>query len=228
MSQLALPLQLADHAVFESFWPAGNETLVAYLKKLVTDGSGPGCWIWGETASGKTHLLQAVCEKLGDRAMYLPLDSVFDAGPDILDGAALRSLVCLDNIDITEGKADWEEALFALFNRVIDANGTLLVASSHSVRESAFLLPDLRSRFTQLTSFQLQTLNENERLHALQLRAGHRGLELPGETARYMLNRSRRDMASLYALLDRLDAAALRAQRRLTVPFVKSVLQQER
>jgi hypothetical protein len=31
-------------------------------------------------------------------------------------------------------------------------------------------------------------------------------------------------MASLYRLLDRLDAEALRAQRRLTIPFVKSVL----
>jgi DnaA family protein len=39
-----------------------------------------------------------------------------------------------------------------------------------------------------------------------------------------MLNRSRRDMASLYRLLDRLDAAALQAKRRLTVPFVRGVL----
>jgi hypothetical protein len=31
-------------------------------------------------------------------------------------------------------------------------------------------------------------------------------------------------MASLYALLDRLDAEALRAQRRLTIPFVRSVV----
>ncbi|MGC8519703.1 MAG: HdaA/DnaA family protein, partial [Steroidobacteraceae bacterium] len=33
-----------------------------------------------------------------------------------------------------------------------------------------------------------------------------------------------RDMAQLYALLDTLDEAALAAQRRLTVPFIREVL----
>jgi len=58
----------------------------------------------------------------------------------------------------------------------------------------------------------------------LQLRAGHRGLDLPDETAQFLLNRSRRDMASLYKLLDTLDDEALRAQRRLTIPFVRDVI----
>jgi hypothetical protein len=31
-------------------------------------------------------------------------------------------------------------------------------------------------------------------------------------------------MASLYSLLDKLDGEAMRAQRRLTVPFVRGVL----
>jgi DnaA family protein len=56
------------------------------------------------------------------------------------------------------------------------------------------------------------------------LRARHRGLELPDDTAKFMLSRSRRDMASLYRLLDKLDTEALIAKRRLTVPFVRDVL----
>jgi DnaA family protein len=51
-----------------------------------------------------------------------------------------------------------------------------------------------------------------------------RGLDLPVETANYLLTRRKRDMASLYALLDRLDLESLNAQRRLTIPFVKTVL----
>jgi DnaA family protein len=58
----------------------------------------------------------------------------------------------------------------------------------------------------------------------LQLRSRHRGLELPDDTARYLLTRSRRDMASLYEVLDRLDKEALRAKRRLTIPFARMVL----
>lgn len=225
MSQLALPLQLADYAVFDSFWPAGNETAVASLEDLAAGNDSPGCWLWGPTASGKTHLLQAVCERLGDRSVYLPMSAVREAGTAILDGLASRPLVCIDDVTAVAGQEDWEHALFALWHQLRDANGTLLVSADRTVRESPFRLADLQSRFSQLTAFQLRPLQEAERAKALQLRARHRGLELPDETARYLLNRSRRDMASLYQLLDELDAEALRAQRRLTVPFVRTVIE---
>jgi DnaA family protein len=61
-------------------------------------------------------------------------------------------------------------------------------------------------------------------MQALRLRAGQRGLDLPDETASFLLNRTRRDMASLYRLLDELDKEALIARRRLTIPFVREVL----
>ena len=67
-------------------------------------------------------------------------------------------------------------------------------------------------------------VDDGQRIAALQLRARHRGVDLPSDTARYMLTRSKRDMRSLYGLLDKLDLEALRAQRRLTIPFVRSVL----
>ena len=73
--------------------------------------------------------------------------------------------------------------------------------------------------------FQVLPLGEDDRVLALQLRARHRGLDLPDDTARYLLSRSRRDMASLYRLLDKLDLEALRAKRRLTIPFVKEVME---
>jgi DnaA family protein len=47
---------------------------------------------------------------------------------------------------------------------------------------------------------------------------------LPDDTAAFLLSRSRRDMSSLYGLLDKLDTEALIAKRRLTIPFVREVL----
>ncbi len=225
MSQLALPLRLADHAVFDSFLSTGNETLVAMLLDLAQGGEGQGCWLWGPAATGKTHLLQAACDRAGDRSVYVPLSMLADAGPDVLDGLASRELICLDDIDAVAGEAAWERALFDLCNQILDADRTLVVAAPMSPRECPINLPDLQSRLARLPAFQVQALGDDDRVSALQLRARHRGLDLPGETARYLLNRSRRDMASLYRLLDKLDLEALRAQRRLTIPFVKGVLQ---
>jgi DnaA family protein len=225
VSQLVLPLRLADHAIFASFLSAGNEALVALLSELADGSDGPGCWLWGAAATGKTHLLQAACDRAGDRSVYLPLAELNDTSPELLEGLASRELVCLDDIDAVVGDAAWEEALFDLYNQIHDAQGHLVVAASMSPRECPVVLADLKSRLTRLPTFQLRSLDEAERVLALQLRAKHRGLDLPGDTARYLINRSRQDMASLYSLLDKLDLEALRAQRRLTIPFVREVMQ---
>lgn len=224
MSQLALPLKLQDHAVFESFLPAGNESAVAFLHDTVLARTGPGGWLWGPPAVGKTHLLQAVCERAEDRAQFVPLADVYEAGPGIVDGLQSRQFVCIDDVDRVAGDDEWELGLFALFNALTDADGILICAASSTPRESGFRLPDLQSRLSRLPSFHLRPLDDDARLEALRLRARHRGLEMPPETASYLLSRNRRDMASLYDILDTLDAEALKAQRRLTIPFVKEVL----
>jgi DnaA family protein len=224
LSQLALPLQLQDHAVFESFLPTGNEAIVAFLREIATVGDGPGGWIWGAASTGKTHLLQAVCERAGDQAQFLPLRQVAEAGCEILDGLAIRHFVCLDDIDIVAGDGDWEVELFKLSNAMTDAGNVLLCSASAASREAGFRLPDLVSRFSRLPSFHLTPLADTDRIAALKLRARHRGLNLPGDTASFLLTRSQRDMSSLYALLDKLDSESLREQRKLTIPFVRKVL----
>jgi DnaA family protein len=224
VSQLALPLQLADHAVFASYLSSGNETLVATLSAIAAGGEGHGCWLWGARSTGKTHLLQAVCDSAGDRAAYMPLSLLADAGPGVLEGLASRELVCIDDIDRVVGRTEWEVALFDLCNQALESGSQLLVSAASAPRESGIALADLQSRLARLPVFQIRLLDEYQRVSALQLRSRHRGLELPDDTAKYLLKRSRRDMASLYEVLDTLDKEALRAKRRLTIPFVSSVL----
>lgn len=223
-AQLALPLKLEDYAVFASFWSPGNDELVAFLKDLADTGSGSGAWLWGSEATGKTHLLQAMCDRIGTDAIFVPLERLAAEGPSVLDGLASRGCICLDNIDALAAEEAWEHALFDLWNQAADASALLVASAKAPPRDSGFKLSDLQSRLAKLPSFRIAPLAEHDRIHALVLRATHRGLKLPAETARFLLRRSRRDMASLYALLDRLDTEALKAQRRLTIPFVREVL----
>ena len=144
--------------------------------------------------------------------------------PDVIDGLATREFICLDDIHAVARFPQWERALFDLYNSISDAKSVLIVSADSSPRDSGFELPDLKSRLSLLPAFHLRPMAEEDRQKALQLRASHRGLELPDETARYLITRSKRDMASLYALLDNLDGEALVAQRRLTVPFVRGVI----
>ncbi|MEX0870957.1 MAG: DnaA/Hda family protein, partial [Aquisalimonadaceae bacterium] len=118
----------------------------------------------------------------------------------------------------------WEEAVFHLYNRVLEAGGRLLVSASGRPARLGISLPDLESRLSWGLVHRLQPLSESELLQALERRALARGLELPADTGRYLISRVPRDAGSLFSLLDRLDQAALAAQRRLTVPFVRRVL----
>ncbi len=225
MSQLALPIGLDDHAVFESFLPAGNEELVDRLLGLASGEAEGGCWLWGAPSTGKTHLLQAVCDRAGDRSVYVPIRVLADAGPALIVGLESREIVCIDDLDVVAGREGWERAVFNLYNELLANGGQLIVAASMAPRECGFDLPDLSSRMSQLPTYALTMLGEDDRVAALQLRAEHRGLDLPKDTARFLLKRSRRDMTTLYTLLDRLDREALKAKRRLTIPFVRGVLE---
>jgi DnaA family protein len=129
----------------------------------------------------------------------------------------------VDDVQAIAGHLDWERALFALYERLRAHGGVLLVAARVGPAALGLALPDLATRLAAGLVYQLQALREDEKIAALRLRAGLRGFELSDEVARYLLARHPRDLHSLFALLDRLDSATLAAQRRLTIPFLRSL-----
>lgn len=225
--QLPLGLALRESARFDCFHPGGNDEPVAALRQSAA-GTGEGfIYISGATGTGKTHLLQAACRQAtgtGRSSTYLPLALHAELDPVLLAGLEAMDLVCLDDVDAPAGDAAWERALFDLFNRVRAAGTTLLAAGRARPDRAGFALPDLASRLAWGVTYTLQPLAEDDVLAALALRARGRGLILPEATARFLLRRLPRDLVTVFDLLDRLDEASMAEQRRLTVPFVKSVL----
>ena len=220
MRQLALGVKLRDGATFASFIAGANAELIACLH----GGGATPVWLWGGRASGKTHLLQAVCAAAGGSAAYFPLGAA-GLPPEALAGFETAGVLCLDDVDAVAGDPAWERALFALFNACTDLGTRLILAASAAPRSLAWGLDDWRSRAASCVVYQVRELDEAGRLEALRHRAMRRGLELPSETAAYLLKRTPRDLASLLDLLDELDEASLAAQRRLTVPFIRDALE---
>lgn len=225
--QLPLGIKLRDSSVFASYYAGCNAASVDALLALRPESHRPAVWLYGPPATGKTHLLQALCARATDMqqtAAYFPLESVVSFGPGVLQGCDQLPWVCLDDVDAIAGRKDWEQAVFALYTELEDEGGRLVVSAAAPPAGVAFGLPDLRSRFAGGTVLNLRPLDESEQVAALRLRATQRGLELPDDTATFLLHRLPRDMQSLCTFLDTLDEASLAAQRRLTVPFVSRVL----
>ncbi|MBB6342106.1 DnaA family protein [Pseudomonas fluvialis] len=228
--QLPLGVRLRDDATFANYYPGANAAALGYVERLCEADAGwtdSLIYLWGAAGVGRSHLLQAAClrfEQRDEAAVYLPLAEVADYGPELLDNLEQCELVCLDDLEAVAGRADWEEALFHLFNRLRDAGKRLLLAAATSPRELGVQLPDLQSRLTLALVFQLQELADEDKLRALQLRASRRGLQMPDEVGRFILTRGARSMSALFELLEQLDQASLQAQRKLTIPFLKETL----
>lgn len=224
MQQLPLAMRLRSRAVFGNFLPAANAAVVEQLRAVAAGAPTVPVWLAGPAASGKTHLLQAVCTQRGERAAYLPLRQLRALGPEALEGWQAADCLCLDDVEAMLGQRAWEEALFNQYREAEERGAQLLATASAPPSQLPFGLPDLATRFAAGLVQVLAPLDEAQQREALRLHAHHRGLLLPEETALYLQRRFRRDMATLYALLDTLDEAALQAQRRLTVPFIREVL----
>ena len=225
--QLALAIQLNNDSTLADFcWrnnPLLQEQLFATLK-----GQGERIvYLWGVPGCGKTHLLQACCQQTDSAhsAIYLPLAILHEWGPDMLDGIANHTLICIDNIDLIAENPAWEEAIFHLYNRIRDNDQALLIiAGNQTPMNLGIALPDLRSRLSWGLVMQVNELRDEDKIYSLKLHAHNRGFELASSVAQFLLNRCGRNMHELHALLNSLDEASLRAQRKITIPFVKEIL----
>lgn len=228
-TQLALNLRLRDASSFENFFVGRNREPFDLLRRVAqaaVSSPAAGLYLWGESGTGKTHLLEATCraaQAAGRNPVYVPLRHHAEWSPAMLDDVEQGGLVCVDDVQAIAGELHWERALFALYERLRGEGGMLVVAARVRPGALGLGLPDLATRLAAGLVYPLQPLTDPEKIDALRLRARRRGFELTEEVANYLLTRHPRDLHTLFALLDRLDTATLAAQRRLTIPFLRSL-----
>ncbi|MDY6942671.1 MAG: DnaA regulatory inactivator Hda [Pseudomonadota bacterium] len=226
--QLPLAISLRPRADFDSFVVGRNAELVNLLRRISVDRPVSSVWIHGPEGRGKTHLLQAICHALGqsgETAVYLPMGEIMGLSAGVFAGIERNAAVlCLDDVEVMAGHPRWEHALFDLYNRAGDAQTTLVLAAHAPPLELNFGLADLRSRLAASVVYRLHALSDADKVAALCRHAQGRGLDLAEPVARYLVAREPRDLVALFGILDRLDRASLEAKRRLTVPFVRRVL----
>ncbi|KEF32752.1 Chromosomal replication initiator protein DnaA [Marinobacter nitratireducens] len=225
---MILGVKLRDDARFDNFLGDRNRDVASRLLAILDQPVGiPVVAICGDSDTGKSHLLQAAChdaEKRGRSAVCISLLELQPFGPEALAGLDGKDIVCLDDLDQVVGQPAWEEAIFHLYNRVHDRNGLLIVSLSEVPGATPFHLPDLRSRLSHGLTLQLGIYRDEDRARILVARAEQRGLVMGEDVVSFIMRRAPRRLGDLLAILDTLDENSLKAQRRLTIPFVKTVM----
>jgi len=229
MKQLALDIGLAAGPTLAGFFAGPNEAALRHLQ-LWIGGSGGApvlhspvpTYLWGEGGSGKTHLLEGVRAALREQGALVGWLHAGLAEPPAFDER--WSAVLMD--DVERYTAVQQHAAFNWFVHAQTLQRGVVAAGALPPADLP-LREDLRTRLGWGHVFHLQVLSEAERRAVLRQAADARGVMLSDDVLDYMLHRFSRDLGSLMELLAQLDGYALQTQRAITIPLIRSMLENE-
>ncbi|MDD2547782.1 MAG: DnaA regulatory inactivator Hda [Burkholderiaceae bacterium] len=232
MKQLVLDIGLATGPTLASFFPGANQAVLRHLELCTSDSSAQvdataqPSYLWGESGSGKTHLLQAVREALREQGCRTGWLDAHTVQPMAFDERWVA--VLMDDVHLFS-PAQQALAFNWIINAMSPASGSprWVLAAGETPPADLPLRDDLRTRLGWGHVFQLHLLDEPERRAVLRKEAQERGIALGDDVVDFMLKRFSRDLGSLMQLLDHLDSFALRTQRAITIPLLKTMLESE-
>lgn len=199
-----------------------NREAFAWIEKW-PDWPSFGLILTGPAGSGKTHLLNLWREK--NHAQLLTKTEL--KARDIQTLTAETKIIAFDNGDEISGDDVAEERFFHLYNHLKSIQGSLLLTLTQGAGQMGFVLPDLRSRLLALPAAALAQPDDQliEALIVKQFR--DRQIALDAGVVSYLAPRIKRDAASIRALVDQLDRAALAAGRKISIGLARKILEDD-
>ena len=224
-TQIPLALSTTELPCFANYVAGQNIESVTAIRDF-SKGEGENLiFLHGISGTGVSHLLQAsthLSSELQQQAFYFSLAEP-ELSVEVLDQLEIFDVLCIDNIETVAGQAEWEEALFHLFNQYRDSGKRLIIGSKTLPENTQFELADLVSRFSGMVRYQLKVLSDEDKNLAIIKRAENYGLTITPEVANFMLTRGPRDLREIIGCVDKLDQASMISKRGITIPLVKEV-----
>ncbi len=231
MQQLPLNIELRHEASFDSFVAEDEAVAVAlYQVQMAIIRKQGGVWyFWGAPGSGKTHLLQAACRFSAQwerQCVYLNLrDDEIASFPDLLRGLEQLDAVCLDELEAVIGEASWQQALADLLMHAQNLGHVVLMTGAQPLSELPIELEALNRQLMSVVPVPLKPLCDRETmLLAIQRHGAVRGLQVPKSVAKYLLKVFEERLEDALMALHRIEQVSLIEKRRITLPFVKKVI----
>lgn len=240
--QLYLPVQTRLEKSFDHFLGSANLALIDCLKAHCLSNSETLVFLVGPPLVGKTHLLSSSVQYFeehspeGQVGSYFSLTELLGQAlseaflTDLLGYLEGFNFLALDDLDDwlsqidPQSRAAAELFLFNLFNHFKMNGKRLIIASKCTPSRLPIDLKDLRSRLMSGLLVTVKALDDVEKKQLICDLARLKGFALADDVSAYILKRGGRDIASLLNILDDLDKATLIEKRKLTVPFVKRIL----
>ncbi|MFT5395604.1 MAG: DnaA family protein [Gammaproteobacteria bacterium] len=210
-----------------TFLQGENRTLLQLLKSIASSENTHSLYLWGLPGTGKTHLLQAVSKQANElnlHVAYIPLKQLNDISIEILHDLGDLDVVCIDDLECIIGHPEWQQGLTWLYNELRDNGHSLIMSANISPTNIPLEVDDLKSRLSWDQVSQIKPPSDELKIQILKQKAKLRSFELSDEVIEFIIRRVDRDLGSLMNILDKIDHASLAAKRKITIPFVKELI----
>ena len=228
-TQLIFPFQVNQKASFKSFFCLpDNIELMSRLADLVASKKADELIINGAEGSGKSFLMQAICNELsssGKQFAFIPMNKAINMGVEIFQNLASLNAVCIDDLQLILSREEWETALFNLINECQQSNCSLILSfGGNQSLEDITQLPDLLSRIKRMEFMKLQAVQDECLNQALDFVSQQLGINLEKAELEFLLNHQTREFSLLVENIISLDRQAASLKRKITIPFIKETL----
>jgi len=194
-------------------------------------------YIYGGVGLGKTHLMQAIGNRLahkgGARMMYLSTEQFmnelinsirFERTIEFKDKYRNVDVLLIDDIQFLAGKERTQEEFFHTFNALYDAQKQIVITSDCPPRAIPTLEDRLRSRFEWGLIADIQPPDLETKIAILRKKAEADGAVLPDDVALFIATNSKSNIRELEGSLIRVVAYASMSGRELTLDLAKDTL----
>ena len=241
------PNNLNKRFTFDTFVAGNNQFVVEAAKDVANDPAGAynPLFIYGGTGLGKTHLIQAIANKIiadkpNLKVIYATceqfvneiIDTMFTAkGPNARErGNKLRQyyrsadVLIIDDIQFIANKKAGQEEFFHTFNELVSRGKQIVITSDQPPKELTALEERLRTRFSGGLVFDILPPNYETKIAILKQKAFEKRSIVPDEVLAFLAQDSGDDVRTLEGRLTKVIFAARLHETPITVALAKSAL----
>ena len=194
-------------------------------------------YVYGGVGLGKTHLMQAIGNRLahrnGARMRYLSTEQFmnelinairFERTHEFKDRYRNVDVLLIDDIQFLAGKERTQEEFFHTFNALHDAQKQIVITSDCPPRAIPTLEDRLRSRFEWGLIADIQPPDLETKIAILRKKAEVDGVVVPDDVALFIATNSKSNIRELEGSLIRVIAYASMSGRELNLDLAKDTL----